>query len=165
MTIFPLQPPGNADCNERDLHAEVHYDLPDFSQDPELRDSMLFMQQYSLEPFMTPHQFFYPRVVIELYHTMTSRREPKPKALHFSIDYRPGILRASDITATFNLSVVLANSAAYRQWPHPSPREMVRFLSGDTTAGTILFRRQLPPRMLLIDHIFRSNLFPLQHIV
>ena len=61
----------------------------------------------------------------------------------------------------FYLLVVLANSTAYRQWPHPSPREMVRLLSGDTTAGTILFRRQLPPRMRLIDHILRSNLFPL----
>ena len=114
---------------------------------------------------MTPRQFFYPRVVIEFYHTMTSRREPNPTALHFSINGRPGILRASNITATFNLSVVLANSAAYRQWLHPSPREMVRLLSRDTIAGTILFRRQLPPRMHLIDHILWSNLFPLQHIV
>ena len=123
------------------------------------------MQRYSLEPFMTPHQFFYPRVVMEFYHTMTSRREPNPTAIHFSIDVRPRILWAIDITATFNLSVVLANSADYKQWPHPSTREMIRLLSRDTTAGSILFRRQLPPRMLLIDHILRSNLFPLQHLV
>ena len=126
---------------------------------------MLLVQQYSLEQFMTPRQFFYPRVVIKFYHTMTSKREPNPTALHFSIDDRSGILIASNITTTFNLSVVLANSAAYRQWPHPSPREMVCLLSGDTTARTILFRRQLPPRMSLIDHILRSNIFPLQHIV
>ena len=114
---------------------------------------------------MTPRRFFYPRVVIEFYHTMTSRCESNLNALHFSIDDQPGILRASDIAATFNLSVVLANSAAYRQWPHPSTREMVRLLSKDTTVETILFRRQLHPRMRLIDHILRSNLFPLQHIV
>ena len=114
---------------------------------------------------MTPRRFFYPWVVIKFYHTMTSRHESNPTALHFSIEGRPGILRASDITATFNMLVVLANLAAYRHWPHPSPREMVCLLSGDTTAGTIMFRRQLPPRMLLIDHILRSNLFPLQHIV
>ena len=126
---------------------------------------MLLVQQYSLGSFMTLRQFFYPWVVIKFYHTMTSRREPNPTAIHFSIDGRPRILRASDITATFNLPVVLANSAAYRQWPHPSPREMVRLLSGDTTARTILFRRQLPPRMRLINHILGSNLFPLQHIV
>ena len=114
---------------------------------------------------MTHRRFFYPRVVIEFYHTMTSRRESNPTTFHCSIDGRPGILRVSNITATFNLPVVLTNSAAYRQWPYPSPREMVILLSGDTTTGTILFKRQLPPRMRLIYHILQSNLFLLQHIV
>ena len=75
---------------------------------------------------MTPLQFFYPQVVIEFYHSMTSRREPNPTAIHFAIDGRVGILRAMDIAATFNLPVVLANLADYRQWPHPSSQEMVR---------------------------------------
>ena len=126
---------------------------------------MLLVQRYSLDPFMTPRRFFYPWVVIEFYHTMTSKLESNPTALHFFIDDRPGILRAFDIIATFNLPVVLANSGTYRQWPHPLPREMVSLLSGDTIAGSILFRRQLPPLMLLIDHILPSNLFLLQHTV
>ena len=126
---------------------------------------MRLVHRYFLEPFMTPHRFFYPRVVIEFYHTMISRREPILTAIHFAINGRPRILWATDIVATFNLSVVLANSTDYRQWPHPSTREMVRLLSRDTTAGSILFRRQLPPSMLLIDHILRSNMFPLQHLV
>ena len=126
---------------------------------------MLLVQRYSLEPFMTPCRFFYPRVVIEFYHTITSKRVPNSTALHFSIDSRHGILRASDIAARFNLPVVLANSVDYRQWPHPLPREMVRLLSEDFIVGSVLFRRQLPPRMLLIDHILRSNLFQLQHTV
>ena len=78
---------------------------------------------------MTPRQFFYPRVVVEFYQTMTSMRDRNPTALHFSINGREGILRASDIAATFNLPIALANSADYRQWPHPSPREMVHILS------------------------------------
>ena len=135
--------PRNANCSGRDVHDEVHYDLPAFTEDPELRDSMLQVQRYSLEPFMTPRWFFYPRVVINFYHTMTSRREPNPKTIHFSIDGRLRILRASDIVATFNLPVVLANSANYRQWPHPLPREMVCILSRDTTMGTILFKSHL----------------------
>ena len=114
---------------------------------------------------MASYWFFYPRVVIEFNHTMTSRREPHSTALHFSINGRLGILKASDITATFNLLVVLVNSADYRQWPHPLPREMVCFLSGDVTTGSVLFKRQLPQHMLLIDHILRSNLFPLQYPV
>ena len=162
--LFHCNPiPRNVDCSERDLHDEVYYDLSSFSVDPELRDSMILVQRYSLEPFMTPRRFFYPRVVIEFYHTMTSKRKSNPTTLHFSIDGRPAILSASDIAATFNLPVVLANSASYRQWPHPLPREMVRLIFGDTIIGSVLFRRQLSSRMLLIDHILRSNLSPLQH--
>ena len=157
--------PGNADYSERDLHNYIYYDLPAFAEDPKLRDSMRLVQRYSLEPFMTPRRFFYPWVVIEFYHTMTSRREPNPTAFHFTIDGQPGILQTTDIVATFNLVVVLANSTDYRQWPHPSTREMVHLLSRDTTAGSILFRRQLPPSLILIHHILLSNLFPLQHIV
>ena len=118
-----------------------------------------------LESFMVPRQYFYPRVVTEFYHTMTSRREANPTALHFSIDGRPGILQASDITAALHLPVVLANATDYRLWPHPSPREMVCLLSMDATGGSVLYRRHRPLRMLLIDHVLRSNMFPLQHTV
>ena len=114
---------------------------------------------------MVPRQFYYPRVVTEFYHTMTSRREANPTALHFSIDGRPGILRASDITATLHLPVVLANAAGYKQWHHPSTREMVLLLFMDATGGSVLFRCHLPQRILLIDHVLRSNMFPLQHTV
>ena len=96
---------------------------------------------------------------------MTSRREANPTALHFSIDGRPGILRASDIIAALHLPVVLANADGYRLWPHPSTREMVRLLSMDATGGSVLYRRHLPQHMLLIDHVLRSNMFPLQHTV
>ena len=42
---------------------------------------------------------------------------------------------------------------------------MVYLLSQDTTSRFILFRRQLPPSMLLVDHILRFNFFLLQHLV
>ena len=71
---FPFDPiPGNVSCRDRDYHRELYYDLPAFAADPGFRDSMLLIQQYHLEPFMVPHQYFYPRVVTEFYHTMTSR--------------------------------------------------------------------------------------------
>ena len=133
--------------------------------DPELRESMLLIQRYHLEPFMVPRQYYYPRVVTEFYHTMTSRREANPTALHFSIEGRLGILRASDITAAFHMLLVLANAAGYRLWPHPSTREMVRLLSMDATGGSVLYRCHLPQRMLLIDHALRPNMFPLHHTV
>ena len=126
---------------------------------------MLLIQRYHLEPFMVLRQYYSRRVVTEFYHTMTSRREANPTALHFSIDDRPGIRWASDITAAIHLPVVLANATGYRQWPHHSTREMVRLLSMDAIGGSVLFRRHLPQRMLLIDHVLRCNMFPLQHAV
>ena len=126
---------------------------------------MRLIQQYSLLPFMTTRQFFYPRVVLEFYHTMTSRGAPSQMEIRFSIDDRPGVLRAADITTALGLVVVLANSTDYRRWPQPSQREMVRSLARDTTVGPILFRRQLFPQMLLVDHVLRTSLFPLQHYV
>ena len=147
----------------KDFHGESYYDIPALAADPRFRDSMRLVHRYSLLPFMTPMHFFYPRVVLEFYHTMTSRGVANQMQLHFNIDGRPGVLRASDITAALGLPIVLANSTDYRQWPHPSPREMVRSLSRDTAAESILFPRRLPSHMLLTDHVLRSNLFPLQH--
>ena len=114
--------PGNADYSVTDLHGEVYYDLPTFAEDLELRDSMLLVQRYNLGPFMMPRRFFYPRVVIEFYHTMTSRCEANPTALHFSIDGRPGILRAFDMTAALHLSVVpLPTQQTIDSGPIPRP--------------------------------------------
>ena len=126
---------------------------------------MRLITQYSLLPFMTPRQFYYPRVVLEFYHTMTSRGVPSPLELRFSVDGRQGVLQAANITAALGLPVELENSGGYRDWPHPSQREMVRCLARDTTAGPVLFRMQLPPQMLLMDHLLRTSLFPLQHYV
>ena len=114
---------------------------------------------------MVPRKYFYPWVVFEFYQTMTSRGEQHPTALNFSIDGRQGVLRASNIAATFGLLVALANSADDRQWLHPSPWDMVRHLSRDTSVGTILLCRQVPSGMIFVDHVLQSNLFPLQHWV
>ena len=144
---------------------ESYYDILALTADQRFRDSMQLIQRYSLLPFMTLRQFFYPRVVLEFYHTMTSRGLPSQMEIRFSIDGRPGVLRAVDITAALGLPVVLANSTDYCQWPQPSQREMVCFLARDTTAGPILFRRQLSLQMLLMDHVLRTSLFPLQYYV
>ena len=57
------------------------------------------------------------------------------------------------------------NAEGYRDWAHPPHREIVRSLARDATAGPVFYRRQLPPHMLLIDHLLRTSLFPLQHYV
>ena len=157
--------PGNVRLHARDFHGVFYYDVPALTADPRFRDFMRLITHYSLLPFMTPRQFYYPRVVLQFYHSMTSRGAPIPLELRFSIDDRLGVLRVADILAALGLQAEQANSGGYRDWPQPTQREMVRCLARDTTAGPVLFRRQLPPQMLLIDHLLRTSLFPLQHYV
>ena len=71
--IFSYDPIlGNINLRARDFHMESYYDIPALTADQRFRDSMRLIQRYSLLPFMTPRQFFYPLVVLEFYHTMTS---------------------------------------------------------------------------------------------
>ena len=157
--------PGNVRLHRREFHQESYYDVPTLMADPRFRDSMRLIKHYSLLPFMTPRQYYYPRVVLQFYHSMTSRGAAGPLKLQFSIDDRPGVLRVIDISAALGLHIPPANAEGYRAWAHPPQREMVRILARDITAGPVLFRRQLPPQMLLIDHLLRTGLFPLQHYV
>ena len=82
----------NSNYSGKDLHNEHFYDLSAFAALLELRDSMRLVQRYHLEPFMTQRQFLYPRVVVEFYQIMTSRRDLNPIALHFSINGHERIL-------------------------------------------------------------------------
>ena len=157
--------PGNVDLLSRDFHGEPFYDVPALTTDLLFKDSMKLITQYSLLPFMMPRQFYYPRVVLQFYHSMTSRGLPSPLELRFSIDSRQWVLRAADISVALSLPVERENSRGYRDWPQPSQREMVRCLARDTAGGPVLFRRQLPPQMILVDHLLRTSLFPLVHYV
>ena len=157
--------PGNTALHSRDFHQESFYDVPALRADPRFRDSMRLIEDYSLLAFMTPRQYYYPRVVLQFYHSMTSQGAAGPLELQFSIDDRPGVLRAADISAALGLRIPPANAEGYRAWAHPPQREMVRILARDSTAGPVLFRRQLPPHMLLVDHLIMTSLFPLQHYV
>ena len=156
---------GNVQLHRRDFHQESYYDVPALMADHRFKDSMRLIEHYSLLPFMMPRKYYYPRVVLQFYHSMTSQGAPSPLELRFTIDDRPGVLRAADISAALGLQAVQANTEGYRDWPQPTQREMVRILARDATAGPILFRRKLSPQMLLIDHLFWTSLFPLQHYV
>ena len=113
--MFTFDPiPRTVDLRAQDFHIESYYDIPTLTVDQRFRDSMWLIRQYSLLPFMTPRQFFYPRVVLEFYHTITSRGVPSPLEIRFSIDCHPGVLRATDITAALGLPVLLENSIDYR---------------------------------------------------
>ena len=157
--------PGNAELHTRPFQQESFYDVPGLRADPRYRESMRLIEEYSLLPFMTPRQFYYPRVVRQFYHSMTSREADRPLEIHFRIDDRRGVLSPAVISAALRLRIPPRNAEGYRDWAHPSHREMVRALARDATAGPVFYRRQLPPHMLLIYHLLRTCLFPLQHYV
>ena len=164
--MFSYDPiPGNVDLRARDFHMESYYDIQALTTDQRFQDSMRLIRQYSVLPFMTTRQFFYPQIMLEFYHTMTSRGVPSSLELRFSIDGRSGVLRAGDIIAALGLPVALENSTDYWKWPRPSHQEMVHCLARDIMAGPILFHRQLPRQMLLVVHVLRTSLFPLSHYV
>ena len=129
-SLFVRNPiPGNVRLHRREFHQESYYDVPALMADPRFRDSMRLIEHYSLLPFMRPRQYYYPRVVLQFYHSMTSRGASGPLEVQFTIDDRPGILRAADIVAVLGLHIPSANSEGYRAWAHPPQREMVRILA------------------------------------
>ena len=67
--------PGNARLHRRPFHQESYYGVPALRADPRYRESMRLIEDYSLLPSMTPRQYYYPRVVLQFYHSMTSREE------------------------------------------------------------------------------------------
>ena len=157
--------PGNARLHSRPFQQESFYDVPGLRADPRYRESMRLIEEYSLLPFMTPRQFYYPRVVRQFYHSMTSRETDGQLEIQFSIDDRPGVLSPTVFSAALRLRIPPRNAEGYRDWAHPPYREMVRALTRDASAGPVFYRRQLPNHMLLIDHLLRTCLFPLQHYV
>ena len=56
--------PGNVRLHSRDFHGESYYDVSTLMADHRFRDSMLLIEHYSLLSFMTPRQYYYPRVVL-----------------------------------------------------------------------------------------------------
>ena len=114
---------------------------------------------------MTPRDFFYPWVALDIYQSMTTRRVWDPTIIHFTIDGRHGILGAIHITEALYIPYEPVSPADYREWAHFSQRDMVRILSRGTSTHSFLLRKELPPNMFLLDVLLRSNIFPLQHMV
>ena len=123
--------PGDIALHSRDFHQESFYDVPAPTADPKFRDSMRLIEDYSLLAFMTPRQYYYPRVVLQFYHSMTSRGAAGLLKLQFCIDDSPGVLRAADISAALGLRIPPANAEGYRACAHPPHREMVLILARD----------------------------------
>ena len=114
---------------------------------------------------MTPGEFFYPRVAMDFYQTMTTRDVLSPTAIHFIIDGRRGILEARHIAEALHIPYEPMDPTDFREWSSISQRDMVRILSIWTFLDSYIIHKELPSGMLLVDVLLRSNIFPLQHLV
>ena len=89
MRVGPTLPsPAHPPSSERDQASDLGKSSSSRSQEPHSPHVQGPVDDLppDLSPVsMTPRRFFYPRVVIEFYHTMTSRRVPHPTVIHFSI--------------------------------------------------------------------------------
>ena len=72
-------------------------------QQLDLRDLFGLLQRYHLERLMTPKEFFYPKVAMDFYQSMTTQGTQSPIAIHFSIDGRQGILEAKHIAKALHI--------------------------------------------------------------
>ncbi|RVW43643.1 Retrovirus-related Pol polyprotein from transposon 17.6 [Vitis vinifera] len=146
------------------FHSELCFDMETFRQQLELRDSFRLLQRYHLEHLMTPRDFFYPRVALDFYQSMTTRRIRNPNVIH-SLLMDAWYLGARHIAEALHIPYEPMSPADFREWSHFSQRDMVRILSRGTSTHSFLLRKELPPGMLLVDVVLRSNIFPLQHMV
>nr|CAN69362.1 hypothetical protein VITISV_003869 [Vitis vinifera] len=86
VTEPPIE--GNLDCKARPFHSKLFFYTATFRLQPELRDSFQLLQRYHMEHLMTPRDFFYPRVALDFYQSMTTHHVWDPTVIHFTIDGR-----------------------------------------------------------------------------
>ena len=114
---------------------------------------------------MTPREFFYTRVAMDFYQSMTTQGTQSPTAIHFSIDGCQGILEARHMVEALHIPYKRVDPAHFQEWSPVSQRDMVHILSKGTFGDSFFLRKEFPSGMLVADVLLRSNNVPLQHLV
>ncbi|RVW21754.1 putative mitochondrial protein [Vitis vinifera] len=76
--------------------------------------------QISHGAFADPQGFFYPRVAMDFYQSMTTNQVRDPTLIHFTIDGRHGILGARHIAEALHIPYEPARLEDYRVWTNLS---------------------------------------------
>nr|CAN62650.1 hypothetical protein VITISV_008282 [Vitis vinifera] len=167
LTRRPMltQPPieGNLDCRARPFHSELCFDTATFQLQPELAQSFRLLRRYRMEHLLTRRDFFYPRVAMDFYQSMTTKQVRDPTLIHFTIDGRHGILGARHIAEALHIPYEPSHFEDFRVWTSPTELEMVHILSRGASTRPHLLRGELLPSMFLIDAFLHHNIYPLQH--
>ena len=157
------QPPieGNLDCRARPFHSELFFDIAAFRVRPELTQSFNLLRRYHMEHLLASRDFFYPRIAMDFYQSMTTNQVRDPTLIHFTIDGRHGILGARHIVEALQIPYEPTQFDNFRAWTNPTELEMVRTLSRGAANRSHLLRGEIPPIMFLIDAFLHHNLYPL----
>ena len=125
------QPPieGNLDCRARPFHSELCFDTATFQLRPELAQSFRLLRRYHMEQLLAPRDFFYPRITMDFYQSMTTKQVRDPTLIHFTIDGRHGILGARHIAEALHIPYEPTHFEDFRVWTSPTELEMVHILS------------------------------------
>ena len=67
-----------------------------------------------MEHLLTPRDFFYPRVALDFYQSMTTNQVQDLTVVHFTIDGRHGILGARHIAEALHISYEPARPDDFR---------------------------------------------------
>nr|CAN83452.1 hypothetical protein VITISV_021236 [Vitis vinifera] len=121
------QPPieGNLDYRARPFHSELCFDTATFKLRAELADSFHLLRRYRMEHLLSPRDFFYPRVAMDFYQSMTTNQVRDPTLIHFTINGRHGILGARHIAEALHIPYEPSHFEDYRVWTSPSQLEMI----------------------------------------
>ncbi|RVW34201.1 hypothetical protein CK203_117126 [Vitis vinifera] len=161
LTQQPIE--GNLDCRAWPFHSELCFDTATFQLRPELADFFRLLRRYHMEQLLAPRDFFYPRIAMDFYQSMTTKQVRDPTLIHFTIDGRHGILGARHIAEALHIPYEPTHFEDFRVWTSPIELEMVHILSRGASTRPHLLRGELPPSMFLIDAFLRHNIYPLQH--
>eukprot|EP00261_Vitis_vinifera_P030638 XP_019071881.1 PREDICTED: uncharacterized protein LOC109121606 [Vitis vinifera] len=107
----PSQTPARESQIPSDMTPEEAIRLPMVTQPP---------IRYRMEHLLTPRDFFYPRVALDFYQSMTTNQVRDPTVIHFTIDGRHGILGARHIAEALHIPCEPARPEDFRAWTHLS---------------------------------------------
>ncbi|RVW29380.1 hypothetical protein CK203_108778 [Vitis vinifera] len=99
------QPPieGNLDCRARSFHSELCFDTSHLPITTGACTVIPPTEQIPHGASTDPRDFFYARVAMDFYQSMTTKQVRDPTLIHFTIDGRHGILGACHIVEALHI--------------------------------------------------------------
>ncbi|RVW76377.1 hypothetical protein CK203_049847 [Vitis vinifera] len=114
------------DCRTRPFHSELGFDIATFRLQPELAQSFNLLRRYHMEHLLALRDFFYPRVAMDFYQSMTTKQVRDPTLIHFTIDGRHGILGARHIAEALQIPYEPTQFDDFRAWTNPTELDMTQ---------------------------------------